>query len=147
MLEAVEDVGQLDNTLVFYIAGDNGTSAEGGENGMFNEYTYFNGVPGEGARHAEADRQVGRARDLPAHGGGLGGGARRAVHLDEAGGLGLRRHAQRHGRPLAEGHQGEERDPHPVRPRHRRRADDPRGGRPARAEGRSTARRRSRWRA
>jgi arylsulfatase len=30
---------------VFYIAGDNGTSGEGGENGMFNEYTYFNGVP------------------------------------------------------------------------------------------------------
>ncbi len=44
MLKAVEDTGQLDNTLVFYIAGDNGTSAEGGMNGMFNEYTYFNGV-------------------------------------------------------------------------------------------------------
>jgi arylsulfatase len=45
MLKAVEDTGQKDNTLVFYIAGDNGTSAEGGANGMFNEYTYFNGVP------------------------------------------------------------------------------------------------------
>jgi arylsulfatase len=45
MLEAVEATGQADNTLVFYIAGDNGASAEGGENGMFNEYTYFNGVP------------------------------------------------------------------------------------------------------
>jgi arylsulfatase len=44
MLKAIEDVGQADNTLVFYIAGDNGTSGEGGENGMFNEYTYFNGV-------------------------------------------------------------------------------------------------------
>jgi arylsulfatase len=44
MLAAVEETGQLDNTLVFYIAGDNGTSAEGGRNGMFNEYTYFNGV-------------------------------------------------------------------------------------------------------
>ncbi len=44
MLKAVEEVGQLDNTLVFYIAGDNGTSAEGGAVGMFNEYTYFNGV-------------------------------------------------------------------------------------------------------
>jgi arylsulfatase len=44
MLKAVEDVGQGDNTLVFYIAGDNGTSGEGGENGVFNEYTYFNGV-------------------------------------------------------------------------------------------------------
>jgi len=44
MLAAFDEVGQADNTLVFYIAGDNGTSGEGGENGMFNEYTYFNGV-------------------------------------------------------------------------------------------------------
>jgi arylsulfatase A-like enzyme len=45
MLDAVAATGEADNTLVFYIAGDNGTSGEGGENGMFNEYTYFNGVP------------------------------------------------------------------------------------------------------
>ena len=45
LLKAFEAVGQSDNTLVFYIAGDNGTSGEGGQNGMFNEYTYFNGVP------------------------------------------------------------------------------------------------------
>jgi arylsulfatase A-like enzyme len=44
MLDAFKDVGQADNTLVFYIAGDNGTSGEGGQNGMFNEYSYFNGV-------------------------------------------------------------------------------------------------------
>ncbi len=44
LVETVEEIGQLDNTLIFYIAGDNGTSAEGGANGMFNEYTYFNGV-------------------------------------------------------------------------------------------------------
>jgi arylsulfatase A-like enzyme len=44
LLKAVAATGQADNTLVFYIAGDNGTSGEGGENGLFNEYTYFNGV-------------------------------------------------------------------------------------------------------
>ncbi len=44
MLKAFEEVGEADNTLVVYIAGDNGTSGEGGQNGMFNEYTYFNGV-------------------------------------------------------------------------------------------------------
>ncbi len=44
MLKAVEATGQADNTLVFYIAGDNGASGEGGQNGVFNEYTYFNGV-------------------------------------------------------------------------------------------------------
>jgi arylsulfatase A-like enzyme len=44
MLKAFEELGEADNTLVIYIAGDNGTSGEGGQNGMFNEYTYFNGV-------------------------------------------------------------------------------------------------------
>jgi arylsulfatase len=44
MLKAFDEVGEADNTLVFYIAGDNGTSGEGGQSGMFNESTYFNGV-------------------------------------------------------------------------------------------------------
>ncbi len=44
LVDAIGDMGQLDNTLVFYIVGDNGASAEGGMNGMFNEMTYFNGV-------------------------------------------------------------------------------------------------------
>ena len=44
LIDAIEETGQLDNTLVFYILGDNGTSAEGGMNGMFSEMTYFNGV-------------------------------------------------------------------------------------------------------
>jgi arylsulfatase len=43
LVKAVEDLGQMDNTLIFYIVGDNGTSAEGGMNGLFNEYSYFNG--------------------------------------------------------------------------------------------------------
>lgn len=37
LLKAVAGTGQAHNTLVFYIAGDNGASGEGGENGMFNE--------------------------------------------------------------------------------------------------------------
>ncbi|HEV3384354.1 MAG TPA: arylsulfatase [Gemmata sp.] len=44
LIQAIEDLGQLNNTLVFYIVGDNGASAEGGMNGLFNETTYFNGV-------------------------------------------------------------------------------------------------------
>lgn len=44
MVNAIEDIGQLDNTLIFFVYGDNGTSAEGGRNGMFSEMTYFNGV-------------------------------------------------------------------------------------------------------
>jgi len=44
LLEALDKTGEADNTLVFYILGDNGTSAEGSMSGLFNEYTYFNGV-------------------------------------------------------------------------------------------------------
>jgi len=44
LVKAIEDMGQLDNTLVFYFVGDNGASAEGGMGGLFNEMTYFNGV-------------------------------------------------------------------------------------------------------
>jgi arylsulfatase len=45
LLQAFDEVGQRENTLVFYIAGDNGTSGEGGPNGSFNEMAYFNSVP------------------------------------------------------------------------------------------------------
>jgi arylsulfatase len=45
LIQAIEDLGQLDNTLIFYELGDNGASAEGTMNGLFNESTYFNGVP------------------------------------------------------------------------------------------------------
>ena len=44
VIEAIEMTGELDNTLVILVYGDNGTSAEGGRNGMFSEMTYFNGV-------------------------------------------------------------------------------------------------------
>ena len=36
LIAGVEETGQLDNTLVIYILGDNGTSAEGGMSGMHN---------------------------------------------------------------------------------------------------------------
>jgi Sulfatase len=39
------DLGELDNTLIIYIGGDNGASAEGMVNGTPNEFTTFNGVP------------------------------------------------------------------------------------------------------
>ncbi len=44
VIQAVEDLGQRDNTLVIYISGDNGPSSEGLRNGSPNEFTAFNGV-------------------------------------------------------------------------------------------------------
>ena len=44
VVKAFEDIGRLDNTLVIYINGDNGTSAEGGPLGTPNEVAFFNGL-------------------------------------------------------------------------------------------------------
>src|SRR6476469_9807685 len=44
VIQAVEDMGKLDNTLIIYISGDNGTSAEGTEEGTFNQMTAYNGI-------------------------------------------------------------------------------------------------------
>jgi hypothetical protein len=44
VIQAFDDLGQLDNTLIIYINGDNGTSAEGGPLGTPNEVAFFNGV-------------------------------------------------------------------------------------------------------
>jgi arylsulfatase len=45
LVQALEDLGEMEETLFIYIAGDNGASAEGGLLGMFNEMSFFNGVP------------------------------------------------------------------------------------------------------
>ncbi len=44
MVERLDKLGILDETLIYYIVGDNGASAEGGINGSFNEMSYFNGL-------------------------------------------------------------------------------------------------------
>jgi arylsulfatase len=44
VIQAVEDMGKLDNTLIIYIAGDNGTSPEGTLLGTPNQYTAYNGI-------------------------------------------------------------------------------------------------------
>ncbi|MCC8946563.1 arylsulfatase [Bradyrhizobium sp. Arg62] len=44
VIQAVEDMGKLDNTLIIYISGDNGASAEGSVTGTVNEALPFNGI-------------------------------------------------------------------------------------------------------
>jgi arylsulfatase A-like enzyme len=44
VIQAVEDMGKLDNTLIIYIDGDNGTSPEGSLSGTFNQLTAYNGI-------------------------------------------------------------------------------------------------------
>ena len=45
VIDAIEELGELDNTLVMWIWGDNGASMEGTITGSFNELTMQNGIP------------------------------------------------------------------------------------------------------
>jgi arylsulfatase len=45
LVDAIDELGELDNTLFLYVFGDNGSSAEGGLTGTFNETTALNGIP------------------------------------------------------------------------------------------------------
>jgi arylsulfatase A-like enzyme len=44
VIQSVQDMGKLDNTLIIYIDGDNGTSPEGSLSGTFNQMTAYNGI-------------------------------------------------------------------------------------------------------
>ena len=52
LLDAIKEMGDLDNTLVIYIWGDNGASMEGTLTGSFNETTFLNGIV------LDADKQM-----------------------------------------------------------------------------------------
>ncbi len=57
LVARLEAIGELDNTLIFYIVGDNGASAEGGPEGTYNEMMALNGIIGT------ADQMMGHIDD------------------------------------------------------------------------------------
>lgn len=57
LVAQLEAIGELDNTILFYIAGDNGASAEGGPEGTYNEMMALNGIVGK------ADQMMGHIED------------------------------------------------------------------------------------
>ena len=61
VIDAIDDLGILDDTIIYYIIGDNGASAEGTLNGAFNEMANFNGMAALGDPGVH-DLQDGRAR-------------------------------------------------------------------------------------
>ena len=140
LVDAIEDLGVLEDTLVYYIIGDNGASAEGTVNGSFNEMFIFNGADALETPEFVASRidelgtptaynhyAVGwaHAMDTPyqwtkqvaSHWGGTRNGT--IVHWPA-------------------GHQRQGRGAGTVPPRHRRGADRARGRRAARADRWST---------
>ena len=44
VIDAIERTGELDNTIIIYLQGDNGASAEGSPDGLLNEMTFFNNI-------------------------------------------------------------------------------------------------------
>ena len=90
MIQAVEDMGQLDNTLIIYIAGDNGASQKACQRHVERVHHL--------QRHSVPVKDQilwypfwGSERDLPALRGALGLGDGYAVQVGEAGRVALRR--------------------------------------------------------
>jgi arylsulfatase A-like enzyme len=62
LIDALEEIGVLDDTIVIYIAGDNGASGEGGLDGTFNELKALNGIPKRWMRSCRISMRSGRRR-------------------------------------------------------------------------------------
>ena len=119
VIDALEDLGILDDTLIYVIIGDNGASAEGTLQGAFNEMANFNGMADLETTEFLVSKldEFGGAELLRPLRGRLGVGDGYALPVDQAGGLALGRHPQRHDRALAEGNPGKGWPAHPVQPR------------------------------
>ncbi|MBP1775511.1 MAG: arylsulfatase, partial [candidate division NC10 bacterium] len=76
LIDAIEEMGDLDNTLIFYIWGDNGASMEGTTTGSFNEMTFLNGVVLEPEQQLKLIEQYGGLEGL--------GGEHSAPHFASA---------------------------------------------------------------
>ena len=122
VVQAIDDMGAMDNTLIIYVTGDNGATPNGGPLGAFNTLRSFNQVPETLARPARSLRRGGWAALGDDAAAGLVDRGQHAVRLFAIPHA-LWRHHQRRGDPLAEGDQGERRDPQPVPPPDRRRPD------------------------
>jgi arylsulfatase len=73
VLDSVATLPDADNTLIIYILGDNGSSAEGGLDGVANELASFNGVFEPVEKDTQGHRRTGRPKHynhLPAAGPG-----------------------------------------------------------------------------
>ena len=65
LVTALEKMGELDNTIFFYIVGDNGSSAEGGPQGTYNEMMALNGIPGDASQMMNHIEDLGSPNTFP----------------------------------------------------------------------------------
>ena len=140
LIDGLDELGIRDNTIVFYIWGDNGSSAEG-QNGSISELLAQNQIPNTIEQQIEALNEIG---GLDALGGpkvdnmyhaGWAWAGDTPFQLHEVDRLAFRRHAQSDGRLLAGAHQAGQDAALAVPPRQRHRADRLRDPRHQAAEG------------
>ena len=129
VIAEIERQGKLDNTLIFYIWGDNGSSAEG-LNGTISEQLAQNGIPTTIPQHLEALKELGGLDALGGpktdnmyHAGWAWAGST-PYQVHQARWRALRRYPQSDGGLLAQGHQAGSGGAAAVPPRDRHRADD-----------------------
>ena len=128
MVDALDAMGELDNTLFLYIWGDNGCSAEGGLAGTFNEMIVLNGLADKVEDQLPLMDKMG-GKDAYGHfHAGWAHAGQHALPVDQAGRFPLRRYAQPARRALAEGLQGQGRSALAMASRHGRRPHDHGGG-------------------
>jgi arylsulfatase len=65
LMEALAETDNLNNTIIFYIAGDNGASAEGGPAGSYNELLGLNGIVATPKDNAASFEQWGGPKTYP----------------------------------------------------------------------------------
>ena len=106
VVKAVEDMGKLDNTLIIYISGDNGASAEGSPAGTPNEMTFFNGVEVPVADQMQFYDAWGSQVPIPTMAVGWAWAMSTPYKWTKQVAVLFRRHPQRHGDLLAGPHQG-----------------------------------------
>ena len=106
IVDEIDRLGYGDNTLIFYIWGDNGSSAEG-QDGTISELLAQNGIPSTVGQHIAALEELGGLdmlgspkadHDVPCR---MGLGRQHALQRHEVPRLTFRRYAQPYGRPLA----------------------------------------------
>ena len=105
VIDALEDLEILDDTLIYVIVGDNGASAEGTPNGCFNELVVLNGASGLETVEFMTERidDFGTPKAYNHYAVGWAHAHGHALPVDQAGRLALGRDPQRHDRPLAGG--------------------------------------------
>ena len=89
LINAIDDIGELDNTLVFYIVGDNGASAEGGLAGSINELKVFNKVPESREQLLASLNDLGSPKTFNHYHAGLGMGRHYPFSMDKTNRLSL----------------------------------------------------------